>query len=119
MDATSYVWTDVAEDNPIALLARRKVYGEKMLVAQVSLTKGCHVAKHHHESEQISIHISGKLLWRIGDEGTPGYREQVIGGGEVLVLPSNTPHSVDTLEDAFLIDVLAPIGPMGVDSQKS
>jgi len=118
MDATATNWDDVSEDNPIALLTRRKVLGEKMLVARVSLAKGCHVAKHNHPSEQIAIHISGQVHWRLGEEGMPGYREQVLGAGDVLVLPSGVWHSVDALEDTLIIDVLSPIGPMGVDSQQ-
>jgi quercetin dioxygenase-like cupin family protein len=119
VNATDFRWDDVPEDRPIRLLTRQMVKGEKMLVAKVHLAKGCHVAKHHHESEQISITISGAVLWKVGDEGTPEYREQIIYGGQVMVLPSNVSHSVDAIEDTLIYDVLSPIGPMGVDSQKS
>lgn len=37
--------------------------------------------------------------------------------GQVVLLPSNCLHGVETLEDSLLIDVLSPPGPMGVDSQ--
>ena len=88
-------------------------------VAQVKLEKGCHVAYHHHISEQISITISGRVHWKVGEPGTDSYFEQVLTGGEVMVLPSNVPHSVDALEDTFIYDIISPIGPMGVDSQKA
>jgi len=119
MNAINTNWDDASEDNPIALLTRRMIKGEKMLVARINLAKGCHVARHHHDSEQIAIHISGEVLWRVGEPGSPEYREVTMRGGDVMVLPSNVPHSVDTIEDTVIIDALSPIGPMGVDSQKS
>jgi quercetin dioxygenase-like cupin family protein len=119
MDATNYKWEEVNEDNPISLLTRRLIKGEKALVAQVKLQKGCHVALHHHVSEQISVHISGKALWRVGAPGSAEYREVEMEGGEVMILPSNVFHSVDAIEDTLIYDLLTPIGPMGVDSQKS
>jgi quercetin dioxygenase-like cupin family protein len=117
MNAESYRWDDLDQDHPIALLTRRSVKGERVLVAQVKLLKGCHVKTHHHESEQISIMLSGKVVWGIGEEGTPDRREVPMTGGGVMVLPANVPHSVNVLEDAEFMDILSPIGPMGVDSQ--
>ena len=119
MSAMNIQWSEIPEDNPIPLLTRRIVRGEKMLIAQVKLEKGCHVALHHHESEQIAVHISGTALWHIGEPGSPEYREVILRGGEVMVLPSNVPHSVDALEDTLIYDTLSPIGPRGVDNQKS
>ncbi|MEA2554578.1 MAG: hypothetical protein QOJ65_2754 [Fimbriimonadaceae bacterium] len=94
------------------------ITGEKMMVARVHLEKGCHVATHFHESEQIAIVVSGRVRWGLGGEGTPERREVEMRGGEVMLLPSNVPHSVDALEDTEIIDVLSPVGPMGVDSQR-
>lgn len=88
-----------------------------MLWAYVELAKGCHVASHFHDSEQIAYVVRGKLLWRLGEEGTDGFSEVVVEGGTVIHLPSNVPHSVTALEDAVVLDVLSPPGEMGVDRQ--
>lgn len=117
MDAYTCAWADLPEDSPIELLTRKTVKGERMMVARVALEKGCHVKCHRHESEQISVMVSGRAIWRIGDDGSPDRREVTTTGGEIIVLPSNVAHSVDVLEDAVFIDILSPIGPMGVDSQ--
>lgn len=113
-----YRWSEIGQDNPIQDLHRRRLSGEKMLVAWVNLTKGCHVASHQHESEQIAIVLSGKARWTLGTEGTAECYQVETGGGEVMVLPSNFPHGVDALEDTEIIDVLSPPGAMGVDSQR-
>lgn len=117
MQATAFSWPNVTEDNPIQYLRRRMIKGEQMLVAKVSLEKGCHVNTHHHESEQIAIVVSGHVRWGIGAEGSPERKEVEMRGGEVMLLPANVPHSVDALEDTEIIDVLSPPGPMGVDRQ--
>lgn len=115
MDAKEYVWSEVEEDNPIALLYRRRVWGEKMLVAKVLLQKGCHVARHRHPSEQMSVTLSGRLLWTLGED-----RRQVeITQGQMLHIPGDVPHEVVALEDSEVIDVLSPPAAMGVDSQST
>ncbi len=114
MEAAVYKWADIEEDNPIPLLTRRKVTGEKALVALVRLSKGCEVAMHSHDSEQMGVVTSGHLRWRIGGDSP---RVVEIRGGEVIHLPSNVPHSVFALEDSEVFDILSPVGPMGVDSQ--
>lgn len=118
MDELAYSWGEVEADNPVPLLQRQKILGEQMLLARVQLEKGCHVALHSHESEQIAIVVSGKVRWTLGAEGSPERRELEMVGGQVLRLPSNFPHGVDALEDTLIMDVLAPPGAMGVDSQR-
>lgn len=115
--ATRFNWNDVAEDNPIELLARRMITGEQMLVARVHLKKGCNVHTHHHVSEQMAVMISGHVRWGLGKEGSPERHEVEMRGGEVMWLPANVPHSVVALEDSEIIDILSPPGKMGVDNQ--
>lgn len=117
MDATTHNLADVEQDHPIASIHRRRVFGERILFAEVHLDKGCHVAPHRHDSEQIAYVVRGKVLWTLGDPGTPEYRQVVVEGGNVVHLPSNFLHGVDALEDTLVIDLLSPPGEMGVDRQ--
>ncbi len=110
-----YRWSEVEVDNPIPLLSRRKVLGDKTLVARVNLAKGCLVATHTHDSEQVAVVLSGKVRWFVGPEGDT--RDLVMQEGEVLVIPSNSPHGIEALEDAEIIDILSPPGLMGIDHQ--
>ena len=75
------------------------------------------MALHHHESEQIAYVIGGRVRWGLGAPGTADRRELEMTGGEVLHLPSNLPHEVFAIEETMILDMLAPPGPMGVDSQ--
>ncbi len=115
MNAVPYRWDEIEEDHPIALLHRKMIHGEQMLVARVRLEKGCHVEVHQHISEQVAVVLSGHARWTIGLGADAHTRE--MRGGEVLHLPSNVPHGIDALEGTEIIDVLSPPGLMGVDRQ--
>ncbi len=119
--ATSQVfsWSEVESDSPIPHLHRKRVYGEKMLVANVFLDKGCDVQGHRHEGEQMACVISGKVRFHLGEPHTDDYRTVEVSGGQIVFLPSNFWHAVYALEDTHIIDILSPISEMGVDSQGS
>ena len=117
MSAQVYRLSEVPEDNPVPHLFRKKVSGERILLAHVRLEKGCHVALHQHENEQVAYVVQGRVKWTLGAPDSPDRRELVVEGGMVLHLPSNFPHGVDALEDTLIIDLLSPPGAMGVDAQ--
>lgn len=99
------------------MLFRKRVSGERILLAHVRLEKGCHVALHHHDNEQVAYVLSGRVRWTLGAPGSPESRTIVVEGGTVIHLPSGFPHGVDALEDTLIIDLLSPPGEMGVDRQ--
>jgi quercetin dioxygenase-like cupin family protein len=90
-------------------LARRFVTGEKAMLAQIFLKKGALVPTHQHESEQITYILEGALLFRV--EG----KEVTVGKGQVLLIPSNVPHSAEALEDTLDLDVFSPIRQDWID----
>ena len=83
------------------------------MVAKINVEKGCFVKPHSHASEQISLVVSGKTRWLLGEDES----EHIVGPGEVLVIPGGCRHGMEALEDSDLIDVISPPGAMGVDSQ--
>jgi quercetin dioxygenase-like cupin family protein len=96
-------WDTVKKEVMNDKLWRKLVTGEKVMVAQLWLFKDCIIPLHHHESEQISLVLQGALKFEL--EG----REVTVRVGEVLVIPSNVPHSVLALEDTVGFDVFSPI----------
>ena len=96
-------WEKVKKEILNDKLWRKVVNGEKAMVAQLWLFKDCLVPLHHHESEQISIVFEGALRFEM--EG----REVMVRAGEMLVIPSNIPHSALAIEDTVGIDVFSPI----------
>ena len=86
-------------------LSRRLITGERMMLAQVYLDKGCIVPRHSHENEQLTYILEGSLRFWIGEDGE---EELVIRAGQVLHIPSNVPHMAEALEDTLDVDVFSP-----------
>jgi len=106
MTAHHYRWKDLETDAPMELLTRRRILGEKAMLSEVFLEKGCFVPTHAHENEQFAVILSGALRFDLGDEDHPD--ELVVRAGEVLHLPSMQPHSAYALEDTRVLDVFSP-----------
>ena len=119
MEPKLYCWDEVEGDNPIQLLHRKRITGDRIMLAKVTLEKGCRVETHRHENEQFACVMSGRAVFGIGEEESPDFRTVEVTGGEVLHLPSNVFHSVDALEETHILDLLSPPGAMGIDSQKT
>jgi len=73
------------------------------MVAQVFLKKGCVVASHKHESEQLTYILEGLLEFTL-----PNGKVRV-GKGQVLVIPSNMEHSAVALEETLDLDIFSPL----------
>ena len=99
-------WTDLPKEPVTDQLSRRLVTGDRMMLAQVYLKKGCIVPRHSHENEQITWIVEGALKFWIGDDGK---EEIIVRAGEVLHIPSNVPHQAEALEDTLDVDIFSPI----------
>ena len=102
---TFYRWEDMPKERVNALLDRRLITGDRMMLAHVYLKKGCVVPKHSHENEQFTYILEGALRFWIGDDEK---EEVVVGAGEVLHIPSNVFHKAEALEDTLDVDVFSP-----------
>lgn len=101
-------WTSLETDHPMPTIARQRVIGERAMVSRVMLAKGCVVPKHAHENEQIACIVSGKIRFALGEPGSDDCCEVTANGGDVLMLPSNLPHSAEALEETVVLDVFSP-----------
>ena len=94
------------EDHPVEtvnpLLDRQLVTGDRSMLARIILRKGCIVPTHSHDNEQITYVLEGSLKFDIDG------REIVVRSGEVLVIPSQMPHSALALEDTVDLDIFCP-----------
>ena len=96
-------WAGVRKEVLSQHISRRVITGERAMVAEISISKGGLVPLHHHESEQLSYCLEGKL--KLEAEG----KEFILNPGDVLVIPSNVPHSALALEDFRGLDIFSPI----------
>src|SRR5436189_3752530 len=106
---TQYQWADIMAESVAAGIQRKYITGEHVTVARFELKRGGVVPRHSHESEQLSMVMSGALLFKMGG------RDVVVRAGEALQIPSWIEHEVDVLEDAFVIDVFSPVRQDWID----
>lgn len=100
-----FTWEDMPRERVTDALSRRLITGERMMLAQVYLDKGCIVPKHSHENEQLTYILEGSLRFWIGEDGE---EELVVRAGQVLHIPSNVAHMAEALEDTLDVDVFSP-----------
>jgi quercetin dioxygenase-like cupin family protein len=96
-------WDEIALDKITELMSQKIVAGEREMLAQIYLKRGALVPMHAHESEQMTYILQGALRFFVGGE------EITVREGEVLHIPSWTPHQAEALEDTFELDVFSPV----------
>jgi quercetin dioxygenase-like cupin family protein len=94
--------SDIPIEHLNPLLERQFVAGEKSMLARLTLRKGCIVPLHSHENEQITYILEGALKFSL--QG----KDIIVHAGEILVIPSNVPHSAEALEDTIDLDLFCP-----------
>jgi quercetin dioxygenase-like cupin family protein len=103
--AAFYSWSDVPSEQVKPDLSRRLITGERVMLAQVELQRGCIVPQHAHVHEQVTYVLAGCLRLTVGEDGATSYD---LRAGDVIHLPSNLPHAAEALEDAQVLDVFSP-----------
>ncbi len=69
------------------------VNGEKLSVGIYKLSAGAKAAPHAHPNEQVIAVMKGRMSFRLGSE------ERIVGPGEVVLVPPNTEHQTEAVED--------------------
>ena len=96
---------DIAMERLNPLIERHFVFGERSMLARIFLRKGAVVPEHSHDNEQITYLLEGALKFVVQGE------EIMVRAGEVLVIPSQVPHSAEALEDTLDLDIFCPPRP--------
>ena len=106
-------WDELALEKVTEMISRKVVTGEREMLAQIYLKKGCVVPMHSHESEQITYVLQGALRFLIDGE------QITVREGEVLLIPSWVEHQAEALDDTFELDVFSPIRQDWIDKTDS
>ena len=103
--ATLYNWEKVPLERLNNKISRKLVTSDRMMIAHVYIEKDGTVPKHSHHNEQITYVLEGALKFLLGENQD---EEIIVRAGEVLVIPSNLPHSALALEDTLDVDIFNP-----------
>jgi quercetin dioxygenase-like cupin family protein len=96
-------WDQMPKEVMSETIGRKIVTGEKVMMAQVFLAKGAVVPLHQHDAEQVTYIMEGALKFTL--EG----KDVLVEAGQVLVIPSNVPHTAVAMEDTLDLDIFSPI----------
>jgi unsaturated pyranuronate lyase len=96
-------WDEIDLEKVTEMISRKIVTGEREMLAQVYVKRGCLVPMHSHEAEQMTYVLQGALKFRVAGE------DIIVREGEVLHIPSRVPHQAEALEDTFELDIFSPI----------
>jgi quercetin dioxygenase-like cupin family protein len=96
-------WDEIALEKVTEMLSRKIVAGEREMLVQIYVKRGCLVPMHAHDSEQMVYVLQGALKFRVGGE------EITVREGEVLHIPSGVEHQAEALEDTFELDFFSPV----------
>jgi quercetin dioxygenase-like cupin family protein len=79
------------------------VFGEKTLMTEFLLEKGCLLPQHSHPHEQTGYLVSGRIRLSIGSE------EHEVMPGDSWCIPGGVRHGAEILEDSVAIEVFSPV----------
>ena len=103
--ATLYNWEKVPRERLNNKISRKLVTSDRMMFAHVYIEKDGIVPNHSHHNEHITYVLEGALKFLLGENQD---EEVIVRSGEVLVIPSNLPHSALALEDTLDVDIFNP-----------
>jgi quercetin dioxygenase-like cupin family protein len=102
-------WEEIELDKVTEMLSKKIVSGEREMLVQVYVKRGCLVPMHAHDSEQMTYVLQGALRFLIQGE------EITVREGEVLHIPPGVEHQAEALEDTFELDVFSPVRQAWLD----
>src|SRR5215470_15104923 len=95
-------WDEIALEKVTEMLSRKIVAGEREMIVQVYVKRGCLMPMHAYESEQMVYVLQGALKYLVGGE------EITVREGEVLHIPSGVAHQAEALDDTFELAIFSP-----------
>ena len=100
--ASVHTISELPTDHPMALIARRRLIGEHLMLSWVVLEQGFEVEPHEHPNEQFAIVLEGRIEFAL-DDGV-----KTLSAGQVLQVPPNVRHGARALERTVILDCFSP-----------
>ena len=99
----TYRWDTVPVEQVTNTIRRRMIVGAREMLVRWEFSKGALAARHSHPHEQIVVMVQGRLRLIVGDT------ETIMGRDDIVVIPPDTPHEAQALEDTIVMDIFSPL----------
>ena len=93
---------DIPAANPYKGVYSQRIYTDTLFITMVRIEKGAVTGFHNHPDEQTMFILTGKVRAIVGDS------RYELGPGEILIIPSYMPHSVEAIEASTWTEVHGP-----------
>ncbi len=97
-----YRWDDVPHEEVSPMISRQVIHTPYMTLARITFKRGGIAPLHHHENDQVTTILSGKLQLEIEGE------KAVFSPADVVRVPGDVPHAAQALEETVVMDVFTP-----------
>lgn len=87
---------------------RTLAFGEKMLIAEVTLKQGAKIPPHAHHHEQVGYIAKGRMRITFGEAGSDQKTVEA-STGDGYSVPGDFTHSVEAVQDTVAIDIFSPV----------
>jgi quercetin dioxygenase-like cupin family protein len=81
----------------------RIVHSESMTLAYVDIDAGAELPEHSHVHEQVVNMLEGQFELRVNG------RPMQLNPGDIVIIPSNVPHSGRAIRDSRILDAFHPV----------
>ncbi len=81
----------------------RFIHSESMTHAYWNIDKGADLPEHAHVHEQVVNILEGEFELTVGGE------KKIIKPGDIVVIPSNIPHTGRAITNCRILDVFSPV----------
>ena len=105
--AVLYRWDELPLEKVTEMVARKAIAAAELELTQAYFKKGALVPLHQVPSELAVYVLQGAMRFRIGLE------DRTVREGEVIVIAAGAIHQSESLDDTFVVTVVArsPDGP--------
>ena len=79
------------------------IHSENMTHAYWTIDKGASLPEHAHMHEQVVNILEGKFELTVDGE------KKLIEPGDIVIIPSNVPHTGKAVTDCRILDVFSPV----------
>ena len=79
------------------------VFGENMLLSEFHMEEGSCLPMHSHPHEQAGRLLKGRIILTIAEERVE------LNPGDCWIVPGNTMHSAEVMEESIAIEVFSPV----------
>lgn len=82
----------------------RPFFGKRLMASYATFAPGADAPLHQHTQEQLTVVVSGRLLFTVGDQ------TRWMEAGDIVSIPANVPHkAVGGEQGCVAIDMFSPL----------